>query len=406
MSKSSGKSGTTQRAASPSARAEELEEIEPVDTAPDQDPPAILGAGKSKKKKARPAKDAPDTDVPPTAEPPKKKSKSNKATVEEPAEEDPEADGAEDEPELKAIQEAVKLFRGEYKRKPTVDELAEALEMDTSSAARALKKHDAAAQKLSNQKATARVKGYRKLSKEAGFAYGKEIIGSIDKGVDSINSLLSMSDGLRLATFQPSTPGAVTYEQEEFQARTATMGTTLPEGPAREVVANADAVFKWAINEATKLSMLARGTQGIAPSTMIQVLKPFAERMQFTSIEAGPGLVKYAKDEAPPDRGDYADTESRNAQGGRSNPAFEKALDEYKKRVPFADRGIGLADLEHDPEDVDEKKMAKDNKKTAVANLKFHTTARSAIDKQKADKAKARALAKANMAKQAVRAAA
>ena len=396
MARTKSKGSSASGRNSPSARPEELESLEVAETEPDQAPAnALMGTGKKKKSKKAAAADEVDVDPAQEAAVPKKK-KQKKAAAAALADDQDEEGGAEAEDgieamdfDLEQIQEAVKMFRGQYKRKPSATELAEALDLDEATAKKALKAETQAADRLANAKAAARVRGYRKLSKLAGFAYTKDSVAVIDRGVDSLNSLLSMSDGLRLGTFMPSTPGAVTYDQEEFQSRAELMDTTLPEGAAREVVANADAVFKWAINEATKATMLQRGTQGIYPSTMIGVLKPFAPHMQFSSIEAPAGLVKYAKDEPPPERGDYADAEKKGADGKKVNKAWEKAMTEYKSRVAYADRGMGLVDMGEDV-DAGEKKLAADNKKTAAGNLKFHTKAVAALEAVRSEKRKRR----------------
>lgn len=413
--KSAKSANVPERAVSPSDIERAVEEVDPVDPA--------VNDGKPKKKRAprprapRPKKDkdkvevdaADDADADANADeaaPPKKKRRRSKKDAEatttpvdimadNDGDNDGDGNGEDTSFVLTDILDAVKMFRSIHKRKPTAAELAEATEMDEATARKALKAYDSHANRLSNQKATARVKGYRKLAKAAGYAYSSEIISCVDKGEDSLNSLLSMSDALRLATFMPSTPAAMTFYPDEFAARSELMGTTLPEGPAREVVANAECVFKHMMNEATKVSILSKGTQSIAPSTMIQVLKPFVERMQFSSIEAGPGLVKYAKDESPPDRADFAASEQRAPNGARSNPVFDKAVLDYKKRVPFADRGIAIKELTFDVDDADAKKVVGENKKMVNKNLKLFNEKQVAIDADRVAKAARRTQLKA-----------
>jgi hypothetical protein len=382
---------------SPSARAQELEEVDVADEQPEQQV-AATGTKKKTPKRASGRGGA-------IAKPPKKKKKQQPEPETEP---EPEPEPAEGEGfDLDEVRSAVKAFRFEHRRKPTAEELAEGMEVDEAVAATALKKLKKEEERRTNQKKAQRVKGYRKLSRAAGYGYDKE--GStnvISQGVDSLQSLISMHDALRLVQFVPFTPDGVSYTELEFKERIQGLLATLPQSAARQVVANADSVLRFAVNKAVSDTMMQRTAQRVQPSTMVAVLEPYAERMSFSSVLAPPGLVKYMKDEPPPLRKDYADTDTVDKNGKKLNKEFEAAIKEYKKRVPFADRGLGLVELgDEDAEDADkerideEKKLAVENSKVAKKNASALAKLRGDIDKAKKQRKDALATHKANMAR-------
>lgn len=371
-----GKKVTRTAPGSPSARAADLEEVEPADEQPDQK--VNVPAAKKKKPRASGGGAA-------LAKPPNKKRNEPEPEVEE--EEETEGFPLDD------VRAAVKAFRGEHKRKPTAEELAEGMEVDEEVASNALKKLKKEGDKLRNSKKAQRVKGYRKMSKAAGYGYDKD--GStnvISQGIDSLQSLISMSDALRLAQFSPFTPDGVSYADVEFEERMQGILSTLPQSAARQVVANADAVLRFAVNKCVSDTMLSRGAQRVQPSSAVTLLKPYADRMSFSSVLVPPGLVKYAKDEPPPLRKHYAEDEEMGAKG-RENKVWTKALAEYKKRVPFVDRGMGLIEVAEG--DEEEATLAKHNKATAKKNGTMFRKFTTMIGIEKAKKAKARASAKA-----------
>lgn len=360
---------------SPSAReAQELEEVEAADKQPEQN----VEQSKKKAKRSQSRGSA-------VAKPPKKKKNEPETEVDE-EEEVPSID-------IDRIREAVKAFRSENKRKPTAEELSEGMEVDEAAAGAALKLIKKQDDRLSHQRRAQRVKGYRKISKAAGYGYDAN--GStnvISQGIDSLQSLISMSDALRLVQFVPFTPEGVSYSELEFKERVRGLLTTLPQSAAREVVANADSVLRWAVNKAVAETVQQRGVQRVNPSTMVSVLKPYAERMTFSSVLTPPGLIKYAKDEAPPARKDFAEYEEQTSKG-RFNKTFVKALAEYKKRVPFVDRGLGLIEVSKD--DEIEWKVTADNTKAAQKNAEHYKQITSDIAKEKAERAKFRSKVKA-----------
>jgi len=376
---------------SPSARAQELEEVDVADEQPEQQ----LAATGTKKKKSKRASDRGGA----IAKPPKKKKQQPEPETE------PEPEPAEGEGfDIEEVRNAVKAFRSEHRRKPTAEELAEGMEVDEAVAATALKKLKKEDERLINQKKAQRVKGYRKLSRAAGYGYDKE--GStnvISQGVDSLQSLLSMPDALRLVQFVPFTPDGVSYSELEFKERIQGLLATLPQSAARQVIANTESVLRFAVNKAVSDTMMQRTAQRVQPSTMVAVLEPYAERMSFSSVLAPPGLVKYMKDEPPPLRKYYTDTDAVDKSGKKVNREFEAAIKEYKKRVPFADRGLGLVEVEAedaDKERIDEeKKLAMENSKVAKKNASALAKLRGDIDKAKKQRKDALATHKANIAR-------
>ena len=276
----------------------------------------------------------------------KKKRKSEPEPEPEPAEEISNAD-------LVAARAVVFKFKKANGVHPNADELADALGIDEEQAVDVVKQLKREAAKLGGERKRAKVRGYRKLAEEAGYAFlpdddnGDLTTTLVDRGNDSLKSLVSMSDALRLSRFVPYTPNAPSFDAEEFKARLEIANISLPQGAAREVVANVDSVFKHIINEAVSTTVHQRGAQRVQPSVMVGVCRQYAERMLFKSVIATPGLRKFVQGEAPP------------------NDARE--LKAFFARVPFSDRGLGL--VEPNPEDA---KIRKDTEKVARANGHLH----------------------------------
>ena len=90
------------------------------------------------------------------------------------------------------------------------------------------------------------------------------------------------------------------------------------QGVAREITVNVDSMFRYCMNTAAKLQLSNGGTK-ITPSTMMQVLKSMTDHLAFNDVLAPPGLVKFAKDAAPPSRKDFDKGEDQQMQKGRSD---------------------------------------------------------------------------------------
>ena len=294
----------------PSSPSEAQADPEEDDAVLDQLP--VEGKGKkAKAKKRRPGFEPEEEEEEQEAAPPRKgrapkKAKKVAAPVED-QEDDPEpdADGdgnaADIDPEI--IEMAFKQYRKDYKKLPPADELAAALECDVATAAGLIEKKKSKQKRVTNERRAARVKGYYKGAIAAGYGDIKQSVHDGDysmalaRGTDSIKPILSMSDMLRCAQFVPAQPKFGSYNPEEFQMRLDLMETTLPVDAARELLANADAIFKQAINRSTSVAMGLKSMQMVKASHGLSWLKPIAENMLFSAVAAPPGLVAHAKSE-------------------------------------------------------------------------------------------------------------
>jgi hypothetical protein len=357
------------RPSSPSAELRELEEDESEreeEAEVDSEAEAESKKKSSKKKKSKSKSDDEPKPSKKASKKPSKKASKNAAKEEETdeavKEDEDEDEDARDEDgfDIAQLREVAGEFRKRNKRAPIASDMAELLNVDKKSATKALASLKKSYFKTANERRRAKVSGYRRLAKEAGFADMKPTDDEVDdfinvsnSGIDVLQPLLSTSDGLRLATFVPMTPDATSFDEAEFKARLALSTTTLPESAARELVANAEAVFRGVVNGAVALTMTQRGTQRVQASSVYHVVKPFADRMMFSSVTPAPGLVKFLKDEAPP-----------------VAPANSKEMKSFLKRVPFAERGIGLVTVANDDEHAVAvaDRLSKANRKEAQKN--------------------------------------
>jgi hypothetical protein len=356
---------------------EELEENDPNDEAPEVDP-AILGKKKGKKSKAK------DTAVE-QAQPPKKKKKTAAAEEEE---EEPVSEAEADDPveiDWDAVHSWVAEFRSGNRRLPNPAELAEATGFDDAVAKKVHKKVKDMADAKVRKKKGKKIRGYANLAKECGYAWTPEAdkngepvarIGAIDSGLDVMHPLVSMADTARLVTFSPATPDAVSVSPQEFSDHMEIVQTTLAQGVAREITANVDPMFRQCMNAAVKLQIANGGTR-LQPATMMQVLKPMVDQLSFSSVLAPPGLVKFSKDDQPPQRKDFD-------AGEKGLEAWKKEVKKFNKETKPNDRGIGAVDV--DPADDAEKKRAKEDAEDAKANKAAWDKKQVAIKEEKAAK--------------------
>ena len=354
-------------------REREREEEDDVDVAaPDEAPPVAVA--RPPRKRARPAEGGDEeVDEARTAA-----AKTERVSEDEDEDEDEDADAeaeaegnGEDSMNLDAFAAAVAAFRRTHGRGPAVAELANEMDCEEGMAKKALKKLRAASETRSRQRAAAKIRGYHRLARESGYAHAKDASDTANAGLDPVRTLLSFSDVSRLTHAGPMTVGATTYESDEFKERLSLARVALPESAAREAQAHLDCVFRWAVKEALTRTMYERGNATIPPSLMVNVLKSYAENMTFSCL-APPGLVKFAKDKAPPRRRDY-----------ESTSAFKLAVANYERTVPFSDRGAGLVDVDASPE---EKKLVKENRMATKKNVEQHAKFFAALEKAKEER--------------------
>lgn len=154
-----------------------------------------------------------------------------------------------------------------------------------------LKKRKAA---LTKKRKKAKLVGYRALSKTAGYTANSDKTQIMPESVDCLSSLLSVADAKRLMRFVPATPGAPGFDADEFAQRMELFKQSVPASAARETQARCDAIMRAAMNQVVLRSVEA-GKKTISPSMMASVLRPYAANMEFTSVAAPIGLVRYAQ---------------------------------------------------------------------------------------------------------------
>jgi hypothetical protein len=364
-----------QRATSPVA---ELEELDPADQDPEEDANPAPPKKKKSSKKDKPAE----------AQPPKKKSKKAAEPPPEDEEEEPvEEDDTGIELDWDKIREYSKEFRSTNRRLPKAAELVLACGNDMPLAKKVYNKLKNEADALKNKKKSKKIRGFHKISQECGYAKMNtttdESYKSIN-GADILHPMISMADTARLTTYLPCTPDAVTVSEGDFAAHLELVQTTLPQSVAREITANVEPMFRFCMNSAAKAQLAAGGTK-INPCTMMHVLKPMVEHLAFPSVLAPPGLVKFTKDAVPPLRKEYDAGESGLKK-------YKKALAEFNKATPLANRGIAITGF--DPDDETEVKLMKSNAEDAAANGKAYEAMVKDVNDKKEKRVADRAAAK------------
>ena len=332
-----GKGGKSAREPSPAR-----DEDEPaLDDEPEQPPVEERKKkkkGGAKKRAAEPEPEAePVVAQAPTKQPPKKRAK--KATPDpEPEEEEEEVPADDVGGEAvgigaEALTEYFKTYRKEHHKLPPPEALAETFEIDVDAAKNVIKKKKALQDKLTNQRVAKKVKGYDKMSIQAGYGNFSVAMKDDDsysmpiaRGVDARTPVISMSDVLRMATALPPNPAMTSYTKEEFARRLANADTRLPVEACRVLQANANALFNNIHYAAMSTVTQQCKTQKIRASHAVALLKPYAEQMSFSSVLAPPGLVQYGKEIGVlPEADGDAERKKENGTNAKANAAAHKA---------------------------------------------------------------------------------
>lgn len=197
--------------------------------------------------------------------------------------------------ELHKLYTAEKLWVASMETK--ADAIASTFEVESDVALRIANIKQAMQAKVSRQRAKAKVSGYARLAAQAG--YGKLSNKSETRAqagaTDSLHSLLTLSDAVRLANSVPAQPDEPSFKPEEYAARVECMGATLPADAARVVVANVEKLFKHAVNASVAMAA-HEGRKTVKPSHMMHVLKPIYDNLRFSALSPPIGLLKYAVD--------------------------------------------------------------------------------------------------------------
>ena len=148
------------------------------------------------------------------------------------------------------------------------------------------------------RKKKARLTGYRKLAAAVGYHRGNDVDAS--RGLDAGLCLTSKADAKRLCTFVPITTDKANYTQAEVYQRLELRKLGgLSSDALRETQVRIDHVLKETMNRATlRITETAGGSKTITAQTMLSVLRPYAEKMQFTSAVPPLGVVRHAQAES------------------------------------------------------------------------------------------------------------
>jgi hypothetical protein len=326
-----------QRAASPSMAGEDPERDD--EQLENEAPPPKKRASAKKRKTTDDDDEAPQQATKPTKKPRGRKKAAEPPPEEEEEEEEQEEQEEDNEPapdiDPEIVEQAFKQYRREHRRLPPPEELAEALECEVAVAQILIRKKKKAQDKLTNERKAKKVSGYNKMAVAAGYGDLKKptladaethplafYSNAAARGFDSHRPLLSMSDMLRCAKYVPADPEYTSFEEEEFKMRCELLTTTLPADAARELLANADAVFKEVINRSVAVAMQRCGAAMVKPSHGIAVLKPIADNMLFSSINAPPGLIEHGKEVGALPADDHDARQKRDEKVAKANAVY------------------------------------------------------------------------------------
>lgn len=238
-------------------------EVDPDEDEVEDSPAASMP--KPGKKKAPKASDAAASKPGAAAEKPKKKTKKE-------PEPEPESEHEDEEPEA-----------GEEEEGDEEEEGGEAND------------HKARLRE-SRRRKKAKLVGYRSLARTAGYVDRIKDDVQTTAGPDGLCSLLSNADAKRLMRFVPATADAVSFSLEEYEQRHALFAKGVPLSTARETQARCDAVLRAIMNQAVQRTAES-GKKTVTASTVASVLRPYAEKMEFTAVAPPLGLVRYAQKE-------------------------------------------------------------------------------------------------------------
>jgi len=130
---------------------------------------------------------------------------------------------------------------------------------------------------------------YRKLAREAGYHGGS--------GIDGGNvCLLSLSDAKRMMRFYPPNAKETSYDDEEMNKRKQLANYSVPPSAARETQVRADALLRKVMNEVV-LRAIETGKKTVTAYDMMCVLRPYSEKMMFTSVLPCTGQIRHAQNE-------------------------------------------------------------------------------------------------------------
>lgn len=143
--------------------------------------------------------------------------------------------------------------------------------------------------KIKRDRKGAKRTGYRSLAEQCGYDPKGESFKA-----DIQASAMTVLDVKRLVSYVPGTPDKPSFSAEELERRMELYGESVPLGAARQALCHIEHAARHLIDQAVDIT-IAKGVQTISPTVMMQVLKPYRNSMEFSSIVAPVGLVRHAK---------------------------------------------------------------------------------------------------------------
>ena len=180
---------------------------------------------------------------------------------------------------------------------------------------------------LRRKRSSAKRRGYKKKSLEAGFGVGR--------GRDVTASTMTLHDTRRLMRFAPKNLDAASYEEEEVLERLALTAESIPAASAREAQPFLEGVHRHLVQEAV-LRAVEMNIGNPTASVMHSVLRPYMANLQFTG-GAPKGLLRHAVKEGALTL--FQDDEERHKEQKKVERAMAKAeSEETKKNAAHGER--------------------------------------------------------------------
>lgn len=225
--------------------------------------------------------------------------------------------------------------------------------------------------KIKRDRKGAKRTGYRHLAEQCGY----DPTGESFKA-DIHATAMTVLDVKRLVTFVPGTPDKPSFTMEELERRMELYGESLPMGAARQALVHIEHAARHLIDQAVEIT-IAKGVQTISPAVMLQVLKPYRNSMEFSSIVPPIGLVRHAKSTPAQYRKEY------DSHGKAKMVASKETI--IHPYDPSVDEKLRKDDIMSDYKEAD-KKMKSSEAKITKKCLEHFNNRQEQIDRKKSDK--------------------
>ncbi len=144
---------------------------------------------------------------------------------------------------------------------------------------------------ISLMKSNAKLTGYRKLARAAGFTTGTDANPTMSSGVDVFKEILLVRDVKKLIKFFPQNLDNMSYSAAELEDRYAVSTESFPGSALREAQARTTNLMRLIINESV-LRAMESGKNRVDAATVNAVVRNFARNMRFTAATPPPGVLE------------------------------------------------------------------------------------------------------------------